>query len=649
MPTNMELYVPSSPSKFSFRPLNKGMITSDTTMSMPDGSFLEVNGFDVTPRGPKKHGGWQPALYESGSTTPLQFVPMDASERIESQLSFPLADGSFINLLVTNRAVYIVSPENGYVRLNWMQPYTIATTTTGASTTTFTVTGDFRRHYITTTDKVVNAGIDYPIQSVTATASTLTVVFTGVVTLTPGNGINIFKPFASDALQYTDFTISRNKCYFVDGTTQMIWRFDGVLNGTDSLYYLVAHEIFGADGTTRTVMGACSVTAFGERLYFAGTTEYDSVSTVYFGYNRIRWTEVLNHNQSLAANYQDLIRTNGKLVKIVGMGSLIMAYMDDGIYYGRATSLTSIPYAFTYIESAGVTALGMKAVTTYFDGQVFQGYDNVYFISSDVQITPLGDAIVEELRSRSQAGQMSNISIDTVRSRITLATSNTPDVLECVFFYNYRAKAWSINDSLNFIAPVYQFSGDYLTYDEVDESYLFVGSPISEMTYREFSTGQFSKNFYVYMNGYLMKYVEESGLNSLVTGGVVIPSQNPCELITPDFDFDDPDTDKTSLRLSMKISDDPDTIRTENIYFMVDGSRDRGYTWKHLGRMRILPTRDEDALNFRLSGSTLRFRMRQGYDSDGTSTNVNPFTISEVVLRLRERSIEAQRSNAREA
>jgi hypothetical protein len=291
----------------------------------------------------------------------------------------------------------------------------------------------------------------------------------------------------------------------------------------------------------------------------------------------------------------------------------------------------------------------MKAVTTYFDGQVFQGYDNVYFISSDVQITPLGDAIVEELRSRSQAGQMSNISIDTVRSRITLATSNTPDVLECVFFYNYRAKAWSINDSLNFIAPVYQFSGDYLTYDEVDESYLFVGSPISEMTYREFSTGQFSKNFYVYMNGYLMKYVEESGLNSLVTGGVVIPSQNPCELITPDFDFDDPDTDKTSLRLSMKISDDPDTIRTENIYFMVDGSRDRGYTWKHLGRMRILPTRDEDALNFRLSGSTLRFRMRQGYDSDGTSTNVNPFTISEVVLRLRERSIEAQRSNAREA
>jgi hypothetical protein len=291
----------------------------------------------------------------------------------------------------------------------------------------------------------------------------------------------------------------------------------------------------------------------------------------------------------------------------------------------------------------------MKAVTTYFDGQVFQGYDNVYFISSDVQITPLGDAIVEELRSRSQAGQMSNISIDTVRSRIILATSNTPDVLECVFFYNYRAKAWSINDSLNFIAPVYQLVGDYLTYAEVDESYLFVGSPISEMTYRDFSSGKFSKMFYVYMNGYLMKYVEDRGLNSFITGGVTVPSQNPCELITPDFDFDDPDTDKTSLRISLKISDDSETVRTENICFMVDGSRDRGYTWKHLGRMRILPGRDEDALNFRLSGSTLRFRMRQGYDSDGTSTDVNPFTISEIVLRLRERSIEAQRENAREA
>lgn len=647
MPTNMELYVPSSPSKFSFRPLNKGMITSETTMSMPDGSFLEVNGFDVTPRGPKKHGGWKPSLFEAGTSTPLQFTPIDASERIESQTTLPLADGSFVQLLITNRAVYIMSPELGYIRLNWMQPYTVASTTHTGTNTTFTVSGDFRSHYITTADKVVFGGIDYPIESVTATVSLLTVVFTGIPTLIPTDTIRLFKPFTANDSQYVDYAISRNKCYFVDGNSQMIWKFDGVAK-VDSLFYLVAHEVFGSDGTTRTVMGACSVASFGERLYFAGVTEIDTGSTVYYGYNRVRWTEVLDHNKCLAASYQDLIRTNGRLVRIVGMGSLIMAYLTDSIYYGRATSLTSIPYAFTYIETAGVTAVGMKAISTYFDGQIFQGYDNVYYVSSDVQITTLGDAVNEELRSRSLAGQMSHILLDVTRSRVILLTSNTPDILETMFFFNYRSKAWSMNDSIRCIAPVVQLASDYLTYDEVPESYLYTGSMLSEKIYREFSSGEFSKNFFVYMNNYLMEYMEDQGLNSFVVSGVTIPQENPCELITPDFDFDDPDTDKTSLRVSLKVSDNPDVIRTNNIYFMVDGSRDRGATWKPLGRMRILPDRDEDALNFRLSGSTLRFRFRQGYTSETTSTDVVPFTISEVVLRLRERSIEAQRANARE-
>jgi len=56
MATNAELYVPSSPNSFSFRPLSVGMVTSETTMAMPNGSFLDVNGYDVTKKKKRNHG-----------------------------------------------------------------------------------------------------------------------------------------------------------------------------------------------------------------------------------------------------------------------------------------------------------------------------------------------------------------------------------------------------------------------------------------------------------------------------------------------------------------------------------------------------------------------------------------------------------------
>jgi len=85
-------------------------------MAMPNGSFLTVDGYDITLRGPKKHGGWEPALFSSGTTTPLQFTSLDASERIESQTQLLVADGTSIELVITNRAMYIIDEVLGYRR-----------------------------------------------------------------------------------------------------------------------------------------------------------------------------------------------------------------------------------------------------------------------------------------------------------------------------------------------------------------------------------------------------------------------------------------------------------------------------------------------------------------------------------------------------
>jgi hypothetical protein len=76
--------------------------------------------------------------------------------------------------------------------------------------------------------------------------------------------------------------------------------------------------------------------------------------------------------------------------------------------------------------------------------------------------------------------------------------------------------------------------------------------------------------------------------------------------------------------MSIKLEDPTLT----EIAFTVTGSVDRGQTWKSLGTLTIAVGADEGFVSFQLKGSTLRYRVTH-------STVIAPFTISEVVLRVR--------------
>jgi len=649
MATNAELYVPSSPSSFSFRPLSVGMVTSETTMAMPNGSFLDVNGYDVTTKGPKKHGAWTPGLRHPTTNEPVAFPFVELDERIESFTQLFLVDGTTLELVITNRGVYFTDEYYGYQRLNWMAPYTIESYTQSATSTTMVVLGDYREHYLETDDYVIINNVTYPFAGLIVNQTQTQITFDAIPDMTGITEFDVFKAFNANDEQYVDFAISRFNLYLVDGYKQMIWKLDGISN-PNGKYYLKRH-IIRATSSERSVMGARSITYFAERLYFAGIIEeefHNGTELIVKTYlNRVRWTEVLNHASSVAANYQDLTRTNGILRKILGMGTLLMAYMSDGIYYGRQTNLTSIPYVFSYIESAGISAVGMKAVSTYFDGQIFLGIDNLYQISADVQISSLGDAIASSLTDSIVEKHMSVVAVDTLRSRVLVATSTSTTANTCLWMFNYRSKAWSRNEYLNFLAPAFVTNNSYLYYGSLPVDDTYASTPLFFTTYRELLASTSAKAFYCFMGAYFMRYEDLQSTHQLVIGSVVNNFENPCELITPDFDFNEPDADKTALRVSLKITETNPSVRTVGIFYEVLASNDRGSTWRRLGRMRIKVGHDEDALNFRFMGSTIRFKFRHGYTSDSTSTDVVPFTVSEIILRLRERSIETQRDNSR--
>lgn len=645
MATASELYIPSSPTNFSFRPMTKGMITSQTTVSMPDGSFINLTGVDVTTRGLRRLGGWQYSPANGHYLREAMLLP--AEERIEDFAQLSLNTGEKVNIVVTNRFLYTFDLDVGFTPIPFTAALEIVTVVV-ATNTTITIAGDFSANYYGTSDYgTINwAGANNPeklkVLSVSGTETELTLVFAGTFTTPPvaTDLLTIFKPFQAADQYFVDFTFARNMMYLVDGNTPLVFKYDG---GD----FMEPHIIVNDSGV-RTIMGARTITHFGNRLYFGDIIEYDpSVSQYFFG-SRIRWTEVLEFGISLSASYQDLVRTSGKVQKLLGMGSLIICYMTDGMYYGLETSLTSIPYNFTLIETGTVTCLGMKAACSYFGGQAFVGQDNVYYISADASVTPFGTNIAETLIDDIVNPEYTYLRMDLDTNRLIVAIStNTSQRITKFYTYNYKSKAWSTRVT-DILAPSVVQLTDRLYYYEL-------GTDTYETTpyrYYSYASIMFQETMAQLAGfnprGWLYLYEKSQATNVLLDGDdTVVETAVPVEIITPDFDFDEPDINKTALRFGVKITEAPTSVRTNQIRFRLESSIDRGRNWRNLGIMVIRPGRDEDSLNFRVTGSTIRFRLTSGVEADDTAQELAPYDISEITLRLRERAVETMDANPR--
>jgi hypothetical protein len=103
------------------------------------------------------------------------------------------------------------------------------------------------------------------------------------------------------------------------------------------------------------------------------------------------------------------------------------------------------------------------------------------------------------------------------------------------------------------------------------------------------------------------------------------------ELLTGDMDFDVPDQQKFVNRVTLKMGENVD----EDVAFVVQCSKDRGSTWKSLGTLTVPSGSDEGKVDFRMRGSMLRFRLT-------SSSEVEPYTVSELVFRLKSGGLEVQ-------
>ena len=77
------------------------------------------------------------------------------------------------------------------------------------------------------------------------------------------------------------------------------------------------------------MVSARVVRYFEDRLWIANTVEVDGEHR-----QRVRWSEPINFSRFKYENYVDLPYTEGSIINIVPLGSLLVLYFEDAIYFG---------------------------------------------------------------------------------------------------------------------------------------------------------------------------------------------------------------------------------------------------------------------------------------------------------------------------
>ena len=651
-------FSPNAPQTLALRPLVNGMVTEGHSSLAPPTSFKELKGLDVSLSGLKRTGGLEPItaspialLFDNGQTDTTRRL----SEKIEDFTVLVQYDGTPVGIAITNRLTYTFDPATGFVPIPWgATSYTIKEYTKPADDGLVVVNGDISAIGIAENDWV---------QFNTDTTTTLwrvqTVTVSGDTTITLDGGpavagftattFKVYKPFKTVQDSYTEWTIGRNAMYLVDGVTNLIFKYD------DDYMVGIIVKASGAVGAATTLYTAKTITYYKERLWFGNTTEPFSGGTVK-PLGRIRWSEVLNWGYSVdtiysaAMNFSDQDYRSGPLLKLVGSDTILLAFMSDAIYYGQQSNLVGLPYAFYQLQTGNVSLVGPRAAASLLGGCIFVGPDDVYTIfmtDAGPTLERVGLSVANKLIGDATNLEATIVRVDPLESRVVVGTSSVTNVFDKMWFWNYKTKGWSwmgtdINtDGFTVTTLTSTNYVDQLSIDEIPETlptWTIDGSPYATIAFDGVMRSMIGVDIFMFTStGYLYKFNSSASQH---TSGYGTTAPIKVSIVTQDLDFERPDDVKTFTELGALIRNDDDD-RTAAVQMAVEGSVDRGKTWRTLGTLSFAVGDDEDKINFRLTGSAVRFRI--------TSSNVvEPWTLLEMTLRARARTDrEPQRSTAR--
>lgn len=618
----------------AIRPLSVGMVTEGSSVLAKMGAMKKIAGFDVVEAGLQRIGGFVPV-----TTVPIAMLfdneQSDTTRRLNETpkdfLLLVLADGDTRTVVLTNRMLYWFEGSE-FKPVWWNKTYEVTGYDGGGTNALIRIAGN----------EIIGSLLDdgcwitfdngatlFQVLSVSYESGPGETVVTikGKPDITPTEFL-VAKPLSG---LHIDWCTARNALWLVDGVTPAVMRYDGT--------WLMPLKVEDPDTGSRTMMGAKRIGYYRERLYW-GDVQDGSTGTLRV-HQRIRWSEVLGWSAtsgnipSGAENYQDLVNGYGPIERVVGYEELLMVFTTDMIYYGRQTSLPGLPYALVPMQTGNISVVGPLAVIGFMGGVVFIGQDDVYLVTLD-QGYPILQKIASPVANEMfplKYPKATVVRADPLNSRIVIGIAGEGETyFDRLWFWNWRTKGWSVEEDVQLTVITTVAFTDQLRYSEMDESWTYEESPYGNMTYAALQAIPGDIGLYaVDRNRYLYKYVMTAAMHEWGTEGAT-PIQ--VEIETEDYDFDEPDTDKTWLSVGVRLKEPVEFVGT------LEASTDSGRTWRTLGKLLFSEDDAEDSIAFRLTSSKVRFRIRGKSDVYG-------LTVIEITMRVKLRGAESQRNTLR--
>jgi hypothetical protein len=667
--------VPESAASATIRPLDKGMHTEIAGQDVPDGGFVDLEGFIGGTDGPRRRPTF--SSYAAGQATKYNH---------RDYATLWLTTGVQISLLFTEKTLYKVNPITGVTEVAWAYSTgTIAITGTAVvGTGTAFSTNDLLP------GDVVRVGAE---EGIIKSVDSATGITLESASMTNGSGLSysIQRTFAGGTNTMIDWAIFGNKMLIADGKRPLMaydpatntigyWTTSGAnkilatstavtsagtiavsgsaVTGSSTAWTTPTVPlpgdtltVNGYSDTIKTVTdathivlnhtGLIPVTTAGASYAITRMVGIDMVpnavgtfndstiglNRVWVGYTydatdgtqrqRIRWSALADPtNFSVSTNYLDLPYVWGRVLKLVPLAGRLVAYFDDAVFLGSPTNSTLLPLAFNRLETGGVGLAGVKAVCPLLGGHFFVGSDDIYFLPANGVPQGIGTPIVKDTIKLCKSLDKCYAVADPGNFRIIFGFPKSSEFIETIASFDYQSKSWSL-DSLNTYAignPTVNFAN---TWDALTGTWdTLVGT---DGTWDGLAISAQGRTLFI-ENGKKVYAQGSSGSLDFATTPV------SCGFTTPDHDYNQAEYDKIWTRFGLKISyDDPPAAP---IIFNVKVSTNKGRRWKDVGTLTIPVGMDESSVSFRSIGSTCRFKL-------ASTSQVTPYRLSEYSMRAR--------------
>ena len=590
-----DLFIPQGVQQIVERPLAGGIRRDVPPQAIPMGAFWDIRDGYVEPEGIRR----RPATQRYG-TWLVSYPP------IQGMWTVRAVSGAAFTIIMDQKAIYKVSP-GSLTRLDWVyNTGTCAATAavvTGSETAWDTAANQINEGDLFVLDANGSAEI-IPILSI-ASDTSLTLALTPTGTYGAGTDYEIRRAVTNEVIAMP--VSVNNRLYIADGSRFLAY----------------------TDGTSFTTLNATYlwkpyvVSYFKDRLWTAHIIDESDNNLR----AQIRWSDsgIGNFDTWDVASYLNLPYGFGRINRLLPMSDFLVAYFTDRLYIGQESSLPLLPVEFRAVETGGIGLTNPYAVSPTFDGHFFVGQDNVYYLSTK-GIEPIGNAIVKRTIRQCRVPQQIMCGTDYSTGSFMMGIPlEGPDIQE-VWRFSHKSGQWSREER----------DTGFFTVDTLLETLTWDGlnTALTENTWAGFSTfypdwdsmvtdEAWNQQVFFNKDGALYYYTDDSG--SIDADSQLAPR---LMIETGDKDLGAPDLSKVWTKVSMQIEEPLE--EDETLAFTVEGSVNKGKTWKALGTLTFSEDHDEASLTFRLNGSAARFRYTE------TATSVTePFTVSEIVYYVK--------------